>query len=146
MNDKVELTLALSRTATKAKDEEVLNEFTLSYSGDSMPDLPAAFGISIPSESIWKNLMFDVAENYYKMKFDGMDEKVVTLKSIKVSKKLTKEGVVVYKTDISLSKDVDSWDQIFTNSYLKRKEDVIDDKSGKAKRQIVNYEVSFQKM
>jgi hypothetical protein len=145
MNERVELSLSLTRTTTKAKDEEVLNEFTLNFTGNDIPNIGDAFGVVVPDEHYWKNLNIDVAENYYKMKFDGMDEKVVTLKGIKISKKISKDGDQIFNTNITFSKDVDSWDQIFTNSYLKRKEDVLNDK-GKMKRTTVLYEVSFQKM
>jgi len=145
MNEKVELSLSLTRTTTKAKDEEVLNEFTLNFTGNDIPNIEDAFNVVVPDNMYWKNLNIDTAENYYKMKFDGMDEKVVTLKGIKISKKLSKDGIQIFNTNITFSKDVDSWDQIFTNSYLKRKEDVLNDK-GKMKRTTVMYEVSFQKM
>lgn len=144
MNETKSLQLSLSRIGTKAKDEEVLSEFVLTFTGGSTLDLSSVFGINIPAEHFWKSISLDVSEKTYKMKFDGMDPKNVVLKSVKLSKKETKAGDV-FTTALTFTKDVDSFDNVFTNSYLKRKEDEFNEK-GKAKKVTVYYDVEFSRI
>lgn len=134
------ISLSLSKRAPKVKKDEVLSELVLSYTGTDVPSIEEVFGVTIPNDYMWKKVDLDVKESNYKMVFDSMDQKVVTLRSIKISKKETKNGIV-YKTDISVTKDVDSYDQIMDNSFYKRKE-ANDD----GKMELVYYEVEFTKM
>jgi hypothetical protein len=140
MSEKETLTLSVVKVGTSVKGDDVNSEITLNFVDTSIPDLNSIFGVVVPDYLYWKSISLDVSEKSYKMVFDEMDKKVVTLKGIKITKKENKQGIVNYTTSITISKEVDNYDQILRTTYLKRKEE-----DEKGKKKVCYYEVEFTK-
>ena len=127
----------LSKLSSKKMDDQVVQEFVLTYVSTDvvqlfLQSLDETYELSLRHPFIsnninWKKISFDVRIPFLQVKFDALTM-VATLVGVNVSRKVMKDGEI-FKYELVFHKEHDpEIDSVFAITYLNRKEE---DDSGK---------------